>query len=132
MLDRVRQRTAKSVLSRIDDETFGNVLNCATDPQSCVPSRIQELEREWDTDRLLEAEASVMALTGVMLGATVNRKFFALPGFVAGMVFLHATTGIYPLLPVFRRLGFRSQKEIQRERFALKAVRGDFEEMGQD
>ena len=30
-------------------------------------------------------------------------------------------------MPIFRRLGFRTQPEIARERYALKAVRGDFE-----
>jgi hypothetical protein len=32
-------------------------------------------------------------------------------------------------LPIFRRLGFRTASEIDRERYALKALRGDFEEL---
>jgi hypothetical protein len=43
------------------------------------------------------------------------------------MVFLHAIQGWYPLLPLFRRMGIRSQDEIDRERYALKALRGDFD-----
>lgn len=127
--DRVRQRTASAVLARIDNDTFGNLLNQGTAPPAQAVARLQELDREWDHDRVLETEASLMALSGLVLGAAVDRKFFALPGLVASMVFLHATTGFYPLLPIFRRLGIRSQKEIQRERYALKALRGDFDQV---
>jgi hypothetical protein len=34
--------------------------------------------------------------------------------------------GWYPLLPAFRRMGVRTSREIARERYALKALRGDF------
>ena len=36
--------------------------------------------------------------------------------------------GWCPPLPVFRRLGVRTETEIQTERYALKALRGDFEQ----
>ena len=49
-----------------------------------------------------------------------------MPGLAAGMVLVHALNGWYPLLPLFRRRGVRSQDEIDRERYALKALRGDF------
>jgi hypothetical protein len=42
---------------------------------------------------------------------------------------LYGTTGRYPLLPIFRRLGLRTAREIARERYALKALRGDFANM---
>ena len=42
------------------------------------------------------------------------------------MVFLHAVQGWYPLLPLFRRMGIRTETEIATERYALKAIRGDF------
>jgi hypothetical protein len=75
---------------------------------------------------VLEAEASSMGMLGVTLGATVSRKFLALPAVVAGMVFLHAVQGWCPPIPVFRRLGGRTRQEIDREKYALKALRGDF------
>lgn len=49
-----------------------------------------------------------------------------MPGGAAGIMLVHALNGWYPLLPLFRRLGVRSQDEIDRERYALKALRGDF------
>jgi hypothetical protein len=36
-------------------------------------------------------------------------------------------SGWYPLMPLFRRLGIRTAREIERERYALKALRGDFQ-----
>jgi hypothetical protein len=39
----------------------------------------------------------------------------------------HALQGWCPPLPLLRRLGVRTQQEIERERYALKALRGDFD-----
>lgn len=40
---------------------------------------------------------------------------------------MHALQGWCPPLPVFRCYGFRTAAEIDYERYALKAIRGDFE-----
>jgi hypothetical protein len=32
-------------------------------------------------------------------------------------------------MPVFRRMGFRTQTEIDQEKYALKALRGDFSQL---
>jgi len=71
-----------------------------------------------------------MSLMGVLLGITFNRKLLAIPLFVQSMVFLHAVQGWYPLMPLFRRMGIRTVSEIATERYALKAIRGDFEKVG--
>ena len=42
----------------------------------------------------------------------------------------HALQGWCPPLPLLRRLGVRTQAEIERERYALKAIRGDFAGVG--
>lgn len=52
-----------------------------------------------------------------------------MPAVVAGFLLQHALQGWCPPLPVFRRLGFRTQAEIERERYALKALRGDFDKV---
>jgi hypothetical protein len=38
----------------------------------------------------------------------------------------HAVQGWCPPLPILRRMGFRTAREIDTERTALKALRGDF------
>lgn len=52
------------------------------------------------------------------LGTFVNRRWFLLQ---------HAVQGWCPPLPVFRRLGVRTAREIHEEILALKAMRGDFD-----
>jgi hypothetical protein len=65
-------------------------------------------------------------LLGSALGAFVDRRFFALPAVVAAFLLQHAVQGWCPPLPVFRRAGVRTAAEIDHERYALKAIRGDF------
>jgi hypothetical protein len=124
--DRDRRHTAASVLQRIDRETVAQLQEYADEGPEGMAQRLSELDREWDTDRAIELEASAMGLIGLTLGAFVRPAFLAVPAAVGAAVFLHATVGWYPLLPVFRRLGLRTAREIARERYALKALRGDF------
>src|SRR5690606_17695499 len=123
--DRVRRHTAPSAGEKIDEKTRDNVRDHAHDREE-ISRRLAELEREWDVERTLEANASTLALTGAVLGTTVDKKWFWLTGGVLGFLFQHATSGWCPPLPVLRKLGIRTQSEIDQERFALKAVRGDF------
>jgi hypothetical protein len=78
----------------------------------------------------LEVEDSPMGLVGLALSVFVDQRLLVLPGVVSAMVFLYATQGWYPLLAIFRRLGLGSRNEIDRERYALKALRGDFSNVG--
>lgn len=97
-------------------------------------SRCASIENSWafiilnrtKNERTLEANASAIALIGLALGAFVNKKFLILPGIVAGFLLQHALQGWCPPLPVFRRMGVRTSYEIEQERYALKAFRGDF------
>jgi hypothetical protein len=52
------------------------------------------------------------------------------PALVTGFLFQHAVEGWCPPIPVLRRLGFRTAREIDIERVALKALRGDFGPFG--
>ncbi|HEX6321643.1 MAG TPA: hypothetical protein VFZ84_22465 [Burkholderiales bacterium] len=124
--DRDRRHTAASVLQRIDRETVARLHEYADGGADGIAQRLTELDREWDTDRAIELEASAMGLVGLALGAFVRPGFLATPAAIGAAVFLHAMAGWYPLLPVFRRLGLRTAREIARERYALKALRGDF------
>lgn len=128
--DRVRIHTAEAVLQRIDDRTVRNVTDLADADPGMISRRLEELDREWDSDRVVEAEAAATGLAGLALGTLVAPAFLGLTAVVAGAVFVHAVSGFHPLLPVFRRLGIRTGREIARERYALKALRGDFVALG--
>ena len=131
--DRVRRNTAQEVNRMLDTRMEDRVRGYAMSGDKAeISKRIEELEREWSIERLIETEASMMGLTGLGLGAFVNRKFLALPALVGSMVLLHGVQGWYPMLPLFRRLGFRSREEIDREKFAMKVLRGDFDAVDAD
>lgn len=127
--DRVRENTMQYVNEDLDERAEDRVRGYARSSREEITARIKELEAEWSIERLIESEAPLMALTGLGLGAFVNRKFLVLPAFVFGMVALHGVQGWYPMMPLFRRMGFRSRKEIDREKFAMKALRGDFKDI---
>jgi hypothetical protein len=92
-----------------------------------IPRRLRELDEEWDIERAIEANAAAIAFTGVALSATRGRGWLVLPALVTGFLFQHAVQGWCPPVPILRRLGFRTSYEIEEERQALKALRGDFE-----
>ena len=95
-----------------------------------IDRRLRELDQEWDIERTLEANAATLAFTGVVLGAAVDKRWLALPALVTAFLFQHALQGWCPPIPVLRRLGFRTMREIDTERYALKALRGDFGPLG--
>ena len=125
--DRVRANTAQKVNQTLDDEAAQRVQEFEHRSAEEITRRIEELDREWDTERILEMNASALAFTGIILGITRNRKWLILPSIVLPFLFQHAVQGWCPPLPILRRLGVRSRNGIDREKFALKALRGDFE-----
>lgn len=125
--DRVRANTWTSVNDRLDIETQLRMRHASASASADeLTRRITQLDYEWDFDRTVETEASLMGLLGLGLGIAIDKRLLILPGFVSTMLVLHATHGWYPLLPLFRRIGIRTQDEIERERYGLKAIRGDF------
>jgi hypothetical protein len=125
-VERVPQHTAEHVNEQIRHETEERVARCAAAGREAIDRRLAELDQEWDIERTLEANAATASLVGLTLGATVDKKWFIFPAVVAGFLLQHAVQGWCPPLPVFRRLGFRTQSEIDYERYALKSLRGDF------
>lgn len=97
----------------------------AAGPQA-IARRLVQLDREWDVERALAANFGIVVLIGVLLGAWVNPLWLILAGVSSTFNLVHAVQGWCPPLPVYRRLGFRTRSEIEVERYALKALRGDF------
>lgn len=125
-VERVPLHTAAEYNQRIWQQTEANVARYADLGDEAITHRLKELESEWDIERTLEANAASISLLGLALGATVDRRLFALPALVAGFLLQHAVQGWCPPISFFRRLGVRTATEIDEERFALKAIRGDF------
>ena len=103
--DRIRNRAERRLLfhaRRIGDQ-----------------ARLDELDQEWDIDRVLETHTAGLAIGGFLLGAVSNRKWFVLPGLAGTVLLQYALEGWCPQLPVLRRLGFRTAEEIAAEHCAL-------------
>ena len=122
---RVPLHTRESVNQQIDNQIAQSVRWHAAHPEG-IDRRLHELDQEWDIERMLEANASTLAFVGVALGATLDRRWLVLPALVTAFLFQHAVQGWCPPLPILRNLGFRTAREIDTERYALKALRGDF------
>lgn len=122
---RVAQNTPDEINRRIARDIDASIRWHALHPAE-IGRRLDELEREWDIERVLEANAATIALGGVLLGAFVDRRWLVLPAAVTAFLLQHAIQGWCPPVPVFRRMGIRTAAEIDRERYALKALRGDF------
>lgn len=125
-VERVPMHTREADNEAIRRQTEARVAQLAAAGPAAIERRLRELDEEWDVERTLEANAATVALVGLGLGAFVNRRLFVLPAIVAGFLLQHALQGWCPPVPVFRRLGFRTAREIDEERSALKALRGDF------
>ena len=128
--DRVRNHTASHINSLIDERIEHSIRSYASRSPYEISQRIEELDREWDVERVLETNASSLAMLGLVLGVTVNRKWLFLTGGVLGFLFMHGTQGWCPPLPLLRRMGVRTRREIDREKYALKQLRGDFRPLG--
>lgn len=128
--DRVPNNTADIYNERIRQDAERRVAQCARLGRAAIDKRLTELDQEWDVERTLEANAATAVLVGTSLGLLVDRRFFLLPLAVGGFLLQHAVQGWCPPLPVFRSMGVRTQPEIEEERYALKALRGDFASTG--
>ncbi len=131
-VDRVPTHTADEINSQIRRQTEANIANYARAGGVAIGDRLKELDEEWDVERTLEANAATASLIGLTLGATVDRRWFLFPAVVAGFLLQHALQGWCPPLVIFRRLGVRTASEIDYERYALKALRGDFKRVNEE
>ena len=122
---RIRRPITEDLNQQRQRETEARLAYYAAHPQE-IEQRLSELDREWDIDRAVEMKAAGMVLTGFVLGTVFGRKWFLLPLGASVLLLLCNVRGSYPLLPLFRSLGLRTAREIDQERYALKALRGDF------
>jgi hypothetical protein len=123
---RVEVNTPDSVNREIENETLAELAKVMAMGPEGISRRLEELDREWDIERVLEANAAIVGLTGLTLGFTTSRKWFLLPMAVAGFLLQHALQGWCPPVPLLRKLGVRTASEINAERLALRVLSGDF------
>ncbi|HEY4259587.1 MAG TPA: hypothetical protein VGM98_05500 [Schlesneria sp.] len=130
--DRVADNTCAETNARIRRQTEANIEHYGRMGAQAITRRLNELDAEWDIERCLETMAPILTLTGIGLGITTNKRWFFLSVAVQGFFLQHALQGWCPPLPVLRGFGIRTAQEIESERVALKACRGDFTNFSTD
>lgn len=112
------------IQQQMQEQIECKVMHYARHPEQ-IDQRLRQLDQEWDVGRRLQANAA-----GIMLGSLIlGRAFrFLRPLSLIASTFLlmHAIRGWSPPVMALRRLGVRTCREIERERNALRALRGDF------
>lgn len=91
--NRVSAQTSDEINRRLRLQMEERLAYYETHPDE-IDTRLAELDREWDIERTLEANASTLAFTGTMLAATGDRRWLALPAIVTGFLFQHAISGV--------------------------------------
>lgn len=128
--NRVYQHTNDKINNRILTDITKTVLYYEKNPDQ-IENRLEELSKEWDIERILETNASILALFGVAGVIFGKREWIILPLVVLSFLLQHAIQGWCPPIEIFRRMGIRTREEITREQNLLRAVRGDYNSLTQ-
>lgn len=88
-----------------------------------IAGRLKALDKEWDIERALQADASNLFMVSNTLGFLCDRKFFLVSTPIGSLLLQHALQGCPPSLTLLKQAGLRTAEEIQAERYALQRIR---------
>ena len=123
----VRASTPPAINQRIDQAMMKRIWRYSRESREAITARIEELDREWDLERVLETNAAGLALTGVFLSALSTRRWLLLPASVLACLLQHSLTRRSIPVQLLRRAGVRTRREIEAEKCAMRMLRGDFD-----
>lgn len=131
--DSVRSHTPVVVNRRIDEHVESCVRHMAEQGDRTEMSRyLARLEREWDLNRALAVGASAASVLGLLLGRRDGGRWRVLSAVASVLLLQHGIFGFGPMSGLLRSMGVRTRREIDLEKFAIKALRGDFERIPND
>jgi hypothetical protein len=131
--DEVRTHTPVVVNRRIDEHVESCVRYMAQKGDRAEMSRyLERLEREWDISRALTVAASAASALGLLLGRRDGGGWRVLSVLATALLLQHGVFGFGPMSGLLRMMGVRTRREIDLEKFAIKALRGDFERIPND
>jgi hypothetical protein len=91
-----------------------------------LSERIRALDGEWDMEKSATVFLAGAGLFGMVMGLIGSRLWRVLTWASLPCLFLLAQDKWRPSESILKSLGLRSRKEILAEKYALKALRGDF------
>lgn len=119
---KVKLHTKPESNQKIEQKTQQNIKDYQGASKELLNKRLQQLDREWDIERVVESKAAVMILISTILGFTRRKCWFFISLISSFFLLLHAIVGWCPSLPIVRCLGIRTPEEIQEEKTAIKAL----------
>lgn len=130
--ENVRKVTSEKKNATIDQLILSNIKRYSGQSTDDISQRIRELDKEWDVERALDLSMSALALFGITSSLLFNRYSIILPILLLLFFIWHAFRGWCPPIPLLRYFKIRTRPEIDREKYALKAMRGDFNGLAND
>ena len=109
-----------------ENRTLDNIRFYGSLGRAGIDERIRALEDEWDVERAVTVVLSGAGVAGLIFGLLGSRVWRLLAWIALPLLFLFGQDKWKPSEGVLKSLGLRSRKEIQDEKYALKALRGDF------
>lgn len=97
----------------------------AAEGPEAIEQRLTELDQEWGAERAIAAGAALLGACGAGLALMGQRRWLFLSA-IAGGVLLEQSLGQGVSAVLGQQLHLRTEREISAERYALKALRGDF------
>jgi hypothetical protein len=117
--DQVRRRTSEKVNRKIDRQRRVHIVDAIAGGREAIAERLAELDHEWNIDRALMLTFATVSAFFHELERHVDRRFGWILRVQTAFLAVYAVTGWCPPQPVLRRLGMRTQQEIDAERSAL-------------
>jgi len=102
------------------------LVRVAESGHAAIEERLCSIDREWSVGRMVKATAGVLILGGLALTLLVNPWFGLIPALGGLVLAQYLFTRHSWLGDLFHSMGFRTSIDIDHERMALKALRGDF------
>lgn len=131
--DPIREVSPSRVNANIDRETLRHLEEMKDSSPEEIEERVDALAWEYDVSCASTLTFASLGLAGLAL-TKVHRGFLAVPLIANGLLVWENLPLRLPsvVTPLFRLFGFRSRTEIERERHALKMIRGDYRRAEED
>lgn len=94
-----------------------------------IDERLRELDQEPTVESVLLGAGSAATITGVCLSFLRGRLWLLVPVVAQYFAIEHLRRGTCTPMRLLRALGVRTRAEVEEERYALKLIRGDFQEL---
>jgi hypothetical protein len=118
---------SKRLVPRCDEPLEEHVARLADAGPEAVDERLAQLESEWSVGRAAKVSAGILAVGAAAAEVLGHRRTSAILALTAGSCLCSYLLSRRSVVgDMLCHLGFRQGTEIERERLALRALRGDF------